>query len=159
MSQRLLKSVDERAIQVWRLTAFSINIIVWIAYGGAIYWLDAFRSMTNLQLLFLCFFGGHAIFTIGIYPKLRWKRWRYMIRGQEIDLQRGVFITEKTLIPMIRVQHVDVRQGPFLRYYQLASVDITTAATTHTIPAIAYEDAEYLRGQLSTLAQVAVADV
>jgi len=52
---------------------------------------------------------------------------------------------KRTLIPMIRVQHVDSSQGPLLKKYRLASVTISTAATVHEIPALDEEEAEELR--------------
>ncbi len=90
---------------------------------------------------------------------MRWKRWRYEVREQEIELQHGVFIVKRTLVPMIRVQHVDTQQGPILRKYELATVTVSTAATIHEIPALQLEEAEELRVFISRLARVADEDV
>ena len=76
-----------------------------------------------------------------------------------MELQEGIFIVKRTLIPMIRVQHVDTVQGPILRKYQLASVIINTAATSHEIPALEESEAEELRRLISNLARVADEDV
>lgn len=159
MYSRLEHYIDERAVKVWRLTAFVINCILFIIYGALFYFLENFQKMISLHIVLLASLISLTVFTVFILPKLRWQRWRYIIHEQEINLQHGVLVTKKTLVPMIRVQHVDVRQGPFLRYYGLAAVEITTAATTHEIPAIAYEEAERLRNQLSKLARVATEDV
>lgn len=94
-----------------------------------------------------------------LFPKVRWMRWRYEVREAEIELQHGLFIVKRTLIPMIRVQHVDTTQGPLLRKYNLAVLTISTAATVHAIPAIAVEEADALRQQISVLARVAKEDV
>ncbi len=94
-----------------------------------------------------------------ILPAMRWKRWRYEVREQEIELQRGVFIVRRTLIPMIRVQHVDTEQGPLLRKYGLGAIKVSTAATVHDIPAVEIEEAEEMRKVISALARVAEEDV
>ncbi len=60
---------------------------------------------------------------------------------------------------MIRVQHVETKQGPILKYFNLASVSISTAATTHEIPALSNEIASDLRDKISTLAKVDEDDV
>ncbi len=86
---------------------------------------------------------------------LRWKRWRYEIREQEIELQHGVFVIKRTLVPMVRVQHVDTKQGPILRKYHLSSVTVSTAATVHEIPALEMEEAEEIRLSISKLVRVA----
>jgi membrane protein YdbS with pleckstrin-like domain len=107
----------------------------------------------------LMFFSAYAYFVITVIPALRWKRWRYEVRENEIELKRGIFVIKRTLVPMIRVQHVDTRQGPILKKYRLATVTISTAATVHEIPALDVEEAEELRFFISQLARVADDDV
>lgn len=86
-------------------------------------------------------------------------RWRYEVRASEIELQHGLFIVKHTLIPMVRVQHVDTAQGPILRKYNLAGITVSTAATNHVIPALVTEEADELRNRISALAKVAEDDV
>lgn len=100
-----------------------------------------------------------AIFYIFFKPQITWQTWRYEISQEEIDLFRGVFIKKRTLIPMVRVQHVDTKQGPLLRYFGLSTVTISTAAGTHEIPALADQDAALLRDRISELARVVDEDV
>ncbi|HEY6890200.1 MAG TPA: hypothetical protein VI300_20520, partial [Solirubrobacter sp.] len=45
---------------------------------------------------------------IGV-PRLRWARWRWDIGDEGIDIQHGTVAIRRTLIPWIRVQHVDTR--------------------------------------------------
>ncbi|HEX6922698.1 MAG TPA: PH domain-containing protein [Bacillales bacterium] len=87
-------------------------------------------------------------------PNISWRRWRYEVRDEEIDLQRGVWVVKRTLIPMVRVQHVDTKQGPILRRYKLSTVTISSAATVHEIPALSETDAAALRDRIAELARV-----
>lgn len=105
------------------------------------------------------FFSAYAYLVIMTFPALRWKRWRYEVRENEIELKNGLFVIKRTLVPMIRVQHVDTRQGPILRKYRLATVTISTAATVHEIPALDVDEAEELRFFISQLARAAENDV
>ncbi len=79
--------------------------------------------------------------------------------SNEIDLKRGVLVKYRTLIPLSRVQHVDTRQGPLLRWFDLATVTISTAATTHEIPALDVVIADRVRDQISKYARLAEEDV
>ncbi|WP_331456975.1 PH domain-containing protein [Bacillus sp. FJAT-27231] len=97
---------------------------------------------------------AEVLTVVVILPNMRWKRWRYEVREQEIELQRGVFIVRRTLIPMTRVQHVDTKQGPLLRKYGLGAIQISTAATIHEIPAVEIEEAEEMRKVIAALARV-----
>ena len=76
-----------------------------------------------------------AVFFIFVKPRITRKTWRYGIYEQEIDLLRGVLIKKRTLIPMVRVQHVDTEQGPLLRRFGLSTITISTAAKNREIPA------------------------
>ncbi|MEH7442242.1 PH domain-containing protein [Bacillus sp. JJ1122] len=153
------KRISERALTVWKISACLHSLVVWLIAGGLItltvlfdwpYWIIGAALMVAALYSYLFIF---------FLPTLRWKRWRYEVREQEIELQYGVFIIKKTLIPMIRVQHVDTQQGPLLRKYRLSTVTVSTAATVHEIPALDMEEAENLRTSISRLARVADEDV
>ncbi|WP_423408773.1 PH domain-containing protein [Heyndrickxia sp. MSNUG] len=153
------KRISERALTVWKISACLHSLVVWLIAGGLItltvlfdwpYWIIGAALMVAALYSYIFIF---------FLPTLRWKRWRYEVREQEIELQYGVFIIKKTLIPMIRVQHVDTQQGPLLRKYRLSTVTVSTAATVHEIPALDMEEAENLRTSISRLARVADEDV
>ncbi|WP_243388342.1 PH domain-containing protein [Bacillus kexueae] len=114
------------------------NWVLWIAGGGYIlYW----------------------IVSVMYVPSVKYRMWRYEVREHEVELQYGVFVVKRVLVPMIRVQHVDTSEGPILRKYKLANVTIATAATVHEIPALDVEKADQLRDYISQLAREAKEDV
>jgi uncharacterized protein len=153
------KKLTPRAIRAWQ----------WAAAGGNLF----IFGLPALYAIFLGWQGNHAwtlialaVFTLlyyiaGIFfiPYVRWRHWRYEIDEHEIDLLRGVIIRRRTLIPLSRVQHVDTTQGPILRWYKLASVTISTAATTHEISALDEMIADHVRDTISTYARLAEEDV
>ena len=96
-------------------------------------------------------------FAVGVVaiPELRWSRWRYEIRDEEIDLRHGTVTITRTLIPMLRVQHVDTTRGPLDQLLGLATVVVHTAAGKTTIPALDEAYAGRLRDQIATLARTA----
>jgi membrane protein YdbS with pleckstrin-like domain len=96
-----------------------------------------------------------AIVAIGVVPELRWARWRYEVRDDEIDLRHGTVRITRTLVPMLRVQHVDTTQGPLDQALGLATVVVHTAAGTTTIPALDEGHAARLRDRIAALARTA----
>lgn len=156
--QKLSKS----AIKAWRI---SISIFtLFLLFTALLFWGVAFFSggdglspwtagAISAMLLIAAALG---IFFI---PEIRWQRWYYQVDEHEVDLQSGIIIITRTLVPIKRVQHVDTRQGPILRSYGLADVTISTAATTHRIPALDEEVADQVRDQISKLARLAKEDV
>ena len=92
---------------------------------------------------------------VGAVPELRWRRWRYEVRDEEIDLLHGTVRLTRTLVPMLRVQHVDTTRGPLDQLLGLATVVVHTAAGTTTIPALDEHDAGMLRDRIAALARTA----
>jgi membrane protein YdbS with pleckstrin-like domain len=88
-----------------------------------------------------------------VVPELRWRRWRWEVREHEIDLQRGVLVLRRTLIPMERVQHVETERGVIGQALGLATVEIHTAAGGHEIPLLGEYDAGRLRMRIAELAR------
>jgi membrane protein YdbS with pleckstrin-like domain len=94
-----------------------------------------------------------ALVLAAFVPALRWRRWRWEVREREIDLQRGVLRVRRTLIPMMRVQHVETTRGVLEQALGLATVAIHTAAGSQTIPMLAVGDAAALRARIADLAR------
>ena len=86
-------------------------------------------------------------------PALRWRRWRWDIRDEGIDIQRGTLAVSRTLVPWVRVQHVDTQRGVFEQMFGLSTVVVHTAAGGHTIPLLPASDAEHLRERIAGLAR------
>jgi uncharacterized protein len=146
--------IDRRALPVWRIGGAVNSLFLWIIVGlpVAIAITAGVPRAYLLPLLALPLL--YTIVVVFVIPPVQWRRWRYEVTEREIDLQRGVFIVTRTLIPMSRVQHVDTQQGPLLRMYGLAGVSISTAAGAHEIPALSIEVADDVRDRISRLAGV-----
>jgi len=151
--------ISEKGLRVWRLYGIMQTILVLLVAIGAgvltyIYYWPWWVYLVSAVVVIL-----YAYLFVFLFPKIKWLRWRYEVRESEIELQHGLFIVKRTLIPMVRVQHVDTSQGPILRKYNLAGITISTAATNHEIPALIMEEADDLRSRISSLARVAEDDV
>ncbi len=151
--------ISEKALELWRIYgAIQVGIMLLISIGFIFLtniwdwpaWIISIPLAATILLL---------VFSVWLIPLVKWKRWRYEVTDQEIELQHGLFIIQRTLVPMIRVQHVDTEQGPLLRKYRLATISISTAATVHKVPALNEHEAERLRQSISSLARVAEEDV
>lgn len=94
-----------------------------------------------------------------VLPPLRFIRWRYELSEEYLDIARGIIWRKRFIIPFIRVQNTDTRQGPILRAFGLASVTVATAAGAHEIPGLNAATAEQLRDRAAELARLAQEDV
>lgn len=159
MRNKPRQRIDPKAVSYWRWSAsIKTGFFLLIPTGYQLvrqHWQwPAWISYALLGLVL-----SYAVYAIFIRPSVTWRTWRYEVTEQEIDLLHGVFVKTRTLIPMVRVQHVDTEQGPLLRRFGLSSVNISTAAGSHEIPALDDKVAERLRDQISVLARVVDEDV
>lgn len=159
MRARLANKIPEKGKTVWRIYGlFQSLAVLLLAIGGGVvtYFLEGPKWIYALLAVVWIIF---MILWVIVFPNIRHDIWRYEVREKEIEIQSGLFIVKNTLIPMVRVQHVDTAQGPILKRYNLADITISSAATAHTIPFLIMEDADELRARISELARVAEEDV
>ena len=95
--------------------------------------------------------AGVMVISAVVVPPLRYARWRYTVRDDDIWIREGVVWVTTTVVPFSRLQFVDTRQGPLDRVLGLASLQLYTAAlgAQTTIPGLAIAEAERLRERLA----------
>jgi membrane protein YdbS with pleckstrin-like domain len=144
--------LDPRAITLWRITGL-LNLLPLLLGAGFAGWAlvrygDVSSFVAVLPALAVIVLGAAVV---GVAPALRWRRWRYEIRPDEIDLQRGILWVGRTLVPLARIQHVDTRQGPLQRRFGLSTVVFYTAAGPNQIPELSTPLAAEVRDRIAVL--------
>lgn len=84
-------------------------------------------------------------------PQRRYRAWGYWMDGEELRLRRGVWTRVHTLVPLDRVQHIDVSQGPVERALGICSLVLHTAGTLHSqivVPGLTRASAERMRDEI-----------
>jgi uncharacterized protein len=89
-----------------------------------------------------------------VAPQLRWRRWRWELSDEELDLRHGTVTVVRTLVPIARVQHVDTERTVVSQLFGLAAVRVHTAAGATKIPALTEGDAGRVRDRIAALARV-----
>lgn len=153
-------TLPRKSITAWRISTMLFSLLFLVI--PLFIWL--YRSQAGLESQWLIIASAVIILLMAglasvFLPEIRWRRWRYDVDEHEVDLQSGIIIITRTLVPIKRVQHVDTRQGPILRKFGLSDVTISTAATTHRIPALDDETADRVRDEISKFARLAKEDV
>jgi membrane protein YdbS with pleckstrin-like domain len=137
----------------WRLSWAGGCVVAMLLLGMAGGGLPGSWQTIGMIVLAVALLAGTPL-----VPELRWRRWRWEVREHEIDLQRGALRVRRTLIPMARVQHVETTRGILEQSLNLATVQIHTAAGSHTIPLLDVEDAARIRGRIAELARMEPGD-
>jgi membrane protein YdbS with pleckstrin-like domain len=96
-------------------------------------------------------FGGLGV-TMAV---LRYRAWRFEVREDSLYLERGVLTRVRTVVPFVRIQHVDTSRSPTERLAGLASTVVYTAGSRGadvSVPGLTPDDADDLRERLKRLA-------
>lgn len=145
------KTLAPRARTLFYLQAFTSLAVFWVPVSGAVgMGVSMFLSWWAGAILGSLLLAVQLILALWM-PSLSWSRWAYAHREHDLLLARGVLFRSVTAIPYQRIQHVDVRQGPFEQSFGLAKVHIYTASgmgADGVIPGLALADAEALRDSL-----------
>ena len=98
-----------------------------------------------------------APFTIAVallsylWPPVEYRRTRYRVDEELIEVETGVVFRSAIAVPRSRVQHLDVTQGPLMRRHGLAQLSIYTAGAEYSmvsVPGLAHDVAQSLRDRL-----------
>jgi membrane protein YdbS with pleckstrin-like domain len=92
-----------------------------------------------------------ALVAVLVVPTLRWRRWRWRLDDDELDLRRGALTEIRTIVPVARIQHVDIRRNFAAQIVGVAAVVVHTAAGTTEIPALQDGEAALMRDRLAGL--------
>jgi membrane protein YdbS with pleckstrin-like domain len=90
-----------------------------------------------------------------VHAVLRYRSWQYEVRDDAIYLERGVLTRVRTVVPFVRIQHVDSSRGPVERAIGLGRVVVYTAGSRGadvTVPGLTPASADDLRERLKRLA-------
>lgn len=164
MEETQKQKLDPRIKNVWRVSdtiALTLIFLCVFAVGGIALLVDESTSWwagPYCLISFICFVALLILFWVVITP-LRYICWSYALSKEFLDIMRGIIVRKHTVVPFIRVQNTDTRQGPLLRMMGLASVTISTAAGSMEIPGLPAAEAETLRDQAAEFARLAKEDV
>lgn len=147
-----LKPLDPSIRIVWTITlaVWSSLLILGVFIYELVHWVgndDTFLPFGVGTLLVLL--GGLTI-TI-VIPRLRYRFWRYELRPEELYLERGIFNRVRTIVPLRRIQHLDVSQNILEREFDLAKLIVHTAGTRSSdvyLPGLRMEIAEQLHDEV-----------
>jgi hypothetical protein len=91
------------------------------------------------------------VYMVFIAPGRHFRAWGYKMDEEELLLRRGVWIQTETIVPLDRIQHIDISQGPLERPLGVCRLLVHTAGTQHSrvvLPGLSRADAERMRDEI-----------
>ena len=152
--------LNRKVVSVWRIGGLIGLALIALCVIPTVILLSVFVGKAPLWILL----GGlvlalWVVIYIVMVPAIRYNRWRFEVTEDEVDLYYGVIVRKRIIIPLVRVQFTDTKQGPVKKAFGIAEVTINTAGGEKTIPGLLDEDADALRDKVARLASLAREEV
>lgn len=142
--------LDTKAKKCMRITALILFFIMTIILISI-----RFIVKNNISIHYLKFIDLPIIacvilllFNLFFVPNLRYKRYRYIITDDKIEIIEGAIFIEKTIIPIERIHQISVKQGPINRIYGLSKVTVSTAGSNADINFLNLNEADKISENL-----------
>lgn len=146
-----IRSLDPSVRTIWtiKMAAFSVFLFLPALFYDLTHlfspdsWLP-FGVLSGTVLV------GGVLYCVA-WPRLRYRAWGFLLRPEEIYLEHGVLKHVRTIVPLRRVQHVDVSQDLIEREFALGRLVVHTAGSRSSdvvIPGLPLSEAEAIRDKI-----------
>lgn len=125
-----LHSVAPGYKNVLRVRMLTTWLVLWAAGAVADQILLDGTPVDGLLIFGIPFLGLAAL---AAAPERIYRRLRYRLTDRLLQVMRGWMFHTDTVVPLIRVQHLDVVRGPFDKMFGTATLVVHTAGTHNSI--------------------------
>lgn len=134
----------ERIRTMW-LTSEALQFVFWLAVCAAaavICWMNDWWRWQPIIIALLAAVNVLDFASQPLQTRYKYAFHRFMIDDRFLRIRTGWLFRSTVTVPYNRVQHVDTKQGPLLRKFDLTTIVIHTAATAHEIASLDSAEAE-----------------
>lgn len=149
----MYKSLDKKAINVMRINAAVWGLLITIIIILTV--LLSYGELNNIYKIILIIFATiivvNVLLNIFLYPVIRYSRYKYLITDEKIEVKRGLFWINRSIIQIKRIQKIDLNTGPIDRIYNLSNINIYTAAGVVSIRFINENEAQEISDKINKI--------
>lgn len=154
-----MKKLSEKAIPYLRMNAL-IDMFFWLIIASVVTGLSLWFEWPKYIIwiaagVFIILF----IINVIIRPMIYYRVTRYELADEQIIVKKGFILIRTTLIPIKRIQGVELVTGPVSRRYNLSILRAKTASMGIDMPPIPIEEGKQLKRQIIDLVKEEISDV
>jgi len=146
-------TTDERSLSPSVQLIWAVRALIGVAILTAI---AAFLARRFEVAFTFVAAGGVALAVLAlVWVHLRHRVWVYRVREDSLYLRRGVVTQVDSVVPYVRIQHVDTQRGPMERALGLSTLVVYTAGSRGadvSIPGLQTDEAQDLQQRVKELA-------
>ena len=145
------KKLDKKAITSWRIGRLISLAVMLLIFAGIAVGLSFWREADPYRWIAYFILGMLTVYKLVglfLYPQIEYRQWGYYITEDKVDIRHGLFFITNTIIPIIRIQHITVSQGPVNRKLGLYDVELSLASGSFEIECLSKKTADEISENL-----------
>jgi len=138
------KKLDKRILVSWRIVRLISVFIIEAVIAATMFFLSQrsfFEPYIFIAYMIIGIITAYMLMALYLFPSIEYRQWGYIISEDRVEIRHGIFFVKTTVIPIVRVQHITISQGPINRKLGISVVNIHTASGQFGIEGISKEDA------------------
>ena len=151
------KQISSKAIKVRNVNELISSIISIVIFVVLLFCTYHFNWWSWLQYVWV----GLIVFTVIGIPwtyvvssPIFYKTFRYGLTDDFLYIKSGIWTISESVVPMAKIQSIELTQNVIMRKYGVSSVLITTMKGSHAIPHVEEVVAKKLRDDIAKLARL-----
>lgn len=151
------QQIAPATVKVRNLNELITSLISLIVITGLYFCTDYFNWWSWLHYIWMGLFVITVIgipWTYFVSSPIYYKTFRYGLTDDFLYIKSGIWTREEVMVPMTKIQSIELTQGIIMRKYGVRSIEIKTMQGGVTIPHIEGDVAMKLRDDISKLARL-----
>ena len=145
-----MQKVEKESIIIWSLEDLQYFLIRIVAIAIIHYFFNEYDIVHKILILGAVYYTWKFACEICLNP-LRYRNFAFSMDTETIQTIKGGLTVQKNTIPIRRIQHVDIDQTFYSRFFDLYSLNIYTAGDDHYILFLTESKAEELKSEIINL--------
>jgi len=141
-----------RTVRYWQIQNLMTCVVVVAGVGVGLYFWTSLYDWIRILVIAALAIG--TVVLLVIEPPLRYRRFWYAISETEIDIEEGLLVITRTVVPMNRVQHLRMEHGFIADRFALANLHVHTGAGVVSMNGLGRDEADRIRERVSELAHL-----
>lgn len=134
------KAIGCMYVSSFILTTIAIGILIGVLSSlPEDFQLGKILFISLIGLLVLSFLAG---------PPIRYRRYRYFINEECIDVKEGFLWIQRNIVPIERLHNIEIHKGPINRLFGISKVTVITAGSRVSINFLEDRQAEFIADSL-----------
>lgn len=145
-----MQKVEKASVIIWSLEDVQYLLFRIVAIAIGYYFFNDYDIVRKILIIGTSYYILKFIYEICLNP-LYYRNFTYSMDTEMIQTVKGGLTVQKNTIPIRRIQHVDIDQTFYSRFFDLYCLNIYTAGEDHAILFLTKLKAEKLKEEIINL--------